>query len=128
MIERTLPKYHEVEAVRAASKGKGKNKRRNKGKGKGKATTDNQADEDEDEEMEDAPMEDEQTMTSLNDMEVELTNAGNTPAASTDKGKGKLQIPVQFGELPYVGSKNKRDSQGKKDDGNDEEWKKFFLE
>lgn len=105
MIEKTLPRYHEVQAIRAASKGTGKGKKKNKSKGK--AVT--QANEDE--EMEDAPHE--QAMASLDDMEVELTNAGNTPA-SVDKGKGKLQNPVNFGELPYVGGK--RESQGKKDD------------
>jgi len=122
LIERTLPKYHEVEAIRAANKGN--NKKKSKGKGKGKAITNNQAGEDE--EMADAPAEDEQTTMSLDGMKVELTNAGNAPAV-VDKGKGKLRNPVEFGELPYVGSKKDKDDQGKKDDGDDDEWKKFFL-
>ena len=62
-------------------------------------------------------MEDEQTMM-LDDMEVELTKTGNTPAAIDHKGK--LKNPVEFGELPYVGGKKGKDDP-------DEEWKKFFL-
>lgn len=124
LIKKTLPKYHEAEAIRAAFRGKGKGKNKSKSKGKGKAVTQV----DEDEEMQDAPMEDEQTMPSLDDMEVELNNAGNTPSAVDDKGKGRLQNPLKYGELPYVGSK-KRDSQEKKDDKDEEEkWKKFFLD
>ena len=117
MIEKTINKYHEAEAIRAASNsaGKGKGKNKNKGKGKAIAQVNNQADEDED--MEDAPMGDEQTMT-LGDMEVELTKAGNTPAAIDHKGK--LKNPVEFGELPYVGGKKGKDDP-------DEEWKKFFF-
>jgi hypothetical protein len=64
-------------------------------------------------------------------MEDEITNAGNTPATTINKGKAKN--PVKFGELPIVGGKKDKEAQGKKgkeaqgkkDD--DEEWKKFFL-
>jgi hypothetical protein len=123
LIEKTINKYHEAEAIRAASNSAGKEKGKNKNKGKGKAIAqvNNQADEDE--EMEDAPTENEQTMM-LDDMEVELTNAGNAPAVVDNKGK--LKNPVKFGELPYVGSKKGMGVQDKKDDP-DEEWKKFFL-
>jgi hypothetical protein len=85
--------------------------------------------------MEDAPpMDDEQTMPSLNEMDYELTNAGNT-TTTIDKGKGKAKNPVKFGELPIVGGKkgkeaqgkDGKETQGKKDDDDEKAWKKFFL-
>jgi hypothetical protein len=119
-----MAKYEEAEAIRVTSQNNDKSKGKGKGKRKFDATLDHQAAEDE--EMEDAPpMEDEQTMVSLNDMEDEITNAGNTPATTIDKGKAKAKNPVKFGELPIVGGKKDKEAQGKKDD--DGEWKKFFL-
>jgi hypothetical protein len=140
-----MPKYKEVEATRAVvpknagksnsnSKGKEKHNFKPKTKGKGKAvtSTNNNNNTTEDEDMEDAPpMDDEQTMMSLNGMEYELTNAGNTPTA-VDKGKAKAKNPVKFGELPIVGGKKDKEAQGKeaqgkKDDDDEKAWKKFFL-
>jgi hypothetical protein len=136
-----MAKYEEAEAIRGPSqstsqssnksKGKGMGKPnfkpKGKGKGKGKADTTLNHQATEDEEMEDAPMEDasmdDEQMVSLNEMDYELTNAGNTP--TVDKGKGKAKNPVKFGELPIVGGKKGKEAQGKKDD--DEEWKEFFL-
>ncbi|KAH0167248.1 hypothetical protein KCU67_g3960, partial [Aureobasidium melanogenum] len=76
---------------------------KDEGKGKGKAKVANDY-EDEDEEMEDA---EEYTMSSLNDMNTELTAAGNAPAAVKNKGKGKA--PVEFGGISFVGGKKKDD-------------------
>jgi uncharacterized protein YdaT len=121
-----MPKYKEVEAIRAATKKTGKNKS-NKAKRKVDATLKHNTNTNEDVEMEDAPMEKEQTMLSLDDMEVELTNAGNTPATTVDKGKGKISNPVKFGELPIIGGKEANEAQGKKEKDNDKEWKAFFL-
>jgi hypothetical protein len=134
MIKKTMPKFKEVEATRPVPENAGKSNNNSKGKekpnskpktkGKGKAVTTTNSNSNKDEEMEDAPpMDDEQTMISLNGMEYELTNAGNTPTVVDNKGKAK--VPVKFGELPIVGGKKGKEDQGKKDD--DEEWKKFFL-
>jgi hypothetical protein len=128
-----MAKYEEAEAMRGTSqstsqstsknaskdKGKGKPNSKPKTKGKGKAvTTTNNNNTTEDEDMEDAPpMDDEQTMASLNEMDYELTNAGNTP--TVEKGKGKAKNPVKFGELPIVGGKKGKEAQGKKKDDND---------
>jgi hypothetical protein len=147
MIQKTMPKYKEVEATRPVSKNTGNSNSNSKDKGKGKPTfkpktkgkgkvatiTNNNITEDED--MEDAPpMDDEHTMVSLNEMDYELTNAGNTPTV-VDKGKGKVKNPVKFGELPIVGGKkgkeaqgnDGKETQGKKDDDDEKAWKKFFL-
>jgi uncharacterized protein YdaT len=122
-----MPKYKEVEAIRVATKKNSKNKSNNKGKRKVDATLDHSTNTNEDVEMEDALVEKEQTMLSLDDMEVELTNAGNTPATNVDKGKGKISNPVKFGELPIIGGKEAKEAQGKKEKDNDKEWKAFFL-
>ncbi|KAG9512958.1 hypothetical protein KCU93_g10213, partial [Aureobasidium melanogenum] len=112
LIEKTQEKYYEAEDARVSTKEQGKKK--NKRKGKAIANINNKVEEDE--EMQDVDMEDEQTMPLFNDMNVELTAAGNAPAAVREKEKGKSS--VKFGELPLVGGK-------KKDD--DQEWKDFFL-
>jgi hypothetical protein len=137
MIKKTMPKYKEVETARAVPKNAGKSNSNSKGKekpnfkpktkGKGKAVTTTNNNTTEDEDMEDAPpMDDEQTMVSLNEMDYELTNAGNTPTV-VDNGKGKAKNPVKFGELPIVGGKKGKETQGKKDDDDEKAWKKFFL-
>ncbi|KAG9643283.1 hypothetical protein KCU64_g11826, partial [Aureobasidium melanogenum] len=113
LIEKTQEKYFEAEDARVSTKGKGNKK--NKGKGKAITNINNKAEEDE--EMQDVDNDDEHTMPSFNDMNVELTAAGNAPATVKEKGKGKAS--VKFGELPFVG--------GKKKDDDDEEWKNFFL-
>lgn len=111
-IEKTLNKYHDAEAARGPTKTKGKGK--NKGKGKATGNVNNKTLEDV--EMQDADMEEQQTMPSLNDMNTEITAAGNVPAAVKEKGKGRE--PVKLGEIPIAG--------GKKTD-DDKEWKKFSL-
>jgi hypothetical protein len=102
-IEKTLNKYHDAEAARGPTKTKGKGK--NKGKGKATGNVNNKTLEDV--EMQDADMEEQQTMPSLNDMNTEITAAGNVPAAVKEKGKGKES--VKLGELPVAGGKKMDD-------------------
>jgi hypothetical protein len=101
---------------------KGQEKNKGKAEVKGKAGTKVNEKAQEDQEMQDVEMDDGQALPSLDEMEVELTNAGNAPAAS----KGKDKAPVEFADLPYVGGKKDTHQEKKKKD-DDEEWKNFFL-
>ncbi len=82
MIEKTQEKYHEAEDVRVFHKGQ----QEEQGQGH---NVDNKAEEDE--EMQDVDNEDEHTMPSFNDMNVELAAAGNVlPPSRRRKGRNFL--------------------------------------